>query len=438
MNNNKKGFTLIELLAVIVLLAIILITATITVNSTIKKSRTKAFDNTMLSIVETAKNILSKNNDIRVTDFKNTIKSNLKITDNEYKIDTAEITDSEGKVTGYRIVLEPGDGNKFKNINLSSLGNEKNTKFIYQGSNKVCAFMNKNGNVVTEDSNGTVITSCVHSPTLASNTETKPGMGTGDIPEITTPIINDKVPNIKVEMADRSSLCTKFTKKGTYIVGDVIALCNKKTGKSEDFNVINDNGTKVTMLAMYNLNIETDGLQDIPYNTNSNDEKEKHVYPLAFTAKDTGHHNRFCSGCYYGYWVNSKGKLLDSNGNLVNNPKYPYYVYNSNSLLQPHIANYVSYIKNELKISDISCRLINHTELKNLGCSRGDRTCRNSSYKWLYNSSYWTGSAYDEYEVWGVYYSGKYESNYFYYSGYYQFDNGFGVRPVITIDKSEL
>lgn len=197
MNNNKKGFTLIELLAVIVLLAIILVTATITVNSTIKKSRTKAFDNTMLSIVETAKNILSKNNDISVTDFKNTIKSNLKITDNEYKIDTAEITDSEGKVTGYRIVLEPGDGNKFKNINLSSLGNEKNTKFIYQGSNKVCVFMNKNGNVVTEDSNGTVITNCVHPPTLASNTETKPGMGTGDTTDVTK-VTSQTVPSVVV------------------------------------------------------------------------------------------------------------------------------------------------------------------------------------------------------------------------------------------------
>ena len=118
MNGSKRGFTLVELLAVIVLLAIILVTATITVNSTIKKSRTKAFDNTMLSIVETAKNILSKNNDIDVTNFKATIKSNLKITDDEYKIDTAEITDSEGKVTGYKIVLEPGNGNKFKNINL--------------------------------------------------------------------------------------------------------------------------------------------------------------------------------------------------------------------------------------------------------------------------------------------------------------------------------
>ena len=122
----------------------------------------------------------------------------------------------------------------------------------------------------------------------------------------------------------------------------------------------------------------------------------------------------------------------------MENPKYPYYVYNSNSLLQPHIANYVSYIKNELKISGISGRLIKHTELKNLGCSRGDQTCRNSSYKWLYNSSYWTGSAYDAYEVWGVYYSGRYESNDFYYSGYYQFDHGFGVRPVIIISKSKI
>ena len=47
--------------------------------------------------------------------------------------------------------------------------------------------------------------------------------------------------------------CTSFDKKDTYNVGDVIALCNTSTNKSEDFYVIKDNGTTVTALAKYNL-----------------------------------------------------------------------------------------------------------------------------------------------------------------------------------------
>ena len=47
--------------------------------------------------------------------------------------------------------------------------------------------------------------------------------------------------------------CTSFDKKDTYNVGDVIALCNADTGKSEDFYVMKDNGDTITALAKYNL-----------------------------------------------------------------------------------------------------------------------------------------------------------------------------------------
>ena len=60
--------------------------------------------------------------------------------------------------------------------------------------------------------------------------------------------------------------CTSFDKKDTYNVGDVIALCNTSTNKSEDFYVMKDNGTTVTALAKYNLLIgntfDTNGYPD--------------------------------------------------------------------------------------------------------------------------------------------------------------------------------
>lgn len=52
---NKKGFTLIELLAVIVVLAVIMVIATQQVNKTIRKSRSRAYADSVLSIKKSAK-----------------------------------------------------------------------------------------------------------------------------------------------------------------------------------------------------------------------------------------------------------------------------------------------------------------------------------------------------------------------------------------------
>ena len=61
------------------------------------------------------------------------------------------------------------------------------------------------------------------------------------------------VADITNTSSSNTNKCTTFDKKDTYSVGDVIALCNNETGKSEDFYVIKDNGDTVTALAKYSL-----------------------------------------------------------------------------------------------------------------------------------------------------------------------------------------
>jgi CheY-like chemotaxis protein len=52
-----------------------------------------------------------------------------------------------------------------------------------------------------------------------------------------------------VQINDLSIACTQFEKKDAYSIGDEISLCNSKTGKSEDFYVMRDNGDTVEAFA---------------------------------------------------------------------------------------------------------------------------------------------------------------------------------------------
>ena len=91
----------------------------------------------------------------------------------------------------------------------------------------------------------------------------------------------------KVTSAGQGSqqACTSFDKKDTYNVGDVIALCNTVTNKSEDFYVISDNGTTVTALAKYNLligntEVWNDDFTDVTSSTPISSSEEGYVFKI--------------------------------------------------------------------------------------------------------------------------------------------------------------
>ena len=184
----------------------------------------------------------------------------------------------------------------------------------------------------------------------------------------------------------------------TYAVGDEFCLEN------ECFYVIKDNGTTVDAFAKQNVNTKT-------YRQDSN------ANTLAF-AEDKNNS--------YGYWTDSRAKLLSKYGT-----GYPANVYDNNSLLYVPVQNYKTYLKNTLEKTSIDARLITYDELISLGCTIKGYTCK-SAPSWVYSIRYWTASANDYESVWSVRSSGFFSGSSFDYSG------GFGLRPVITISKSDI
>ena len=185
----------------------------------------------------------------------------------------------------------------------------------------------------------------------------------------------------------------------TYSVGDEFCLEN------ECFYVIKDNEITVDALAKQNVNTETNR-QDANANT------------LAFAEKTNGD---------YGYWTDSKGDLLSKYGT-----SYPSNVFDNNSLLYEPVQNYKTYLKNTLGKASVDARLITYEELTGLGCSKDDYSCK-SAPAWVYSTNYWTASASGNDKVWYVLSDGS-----FGYYGYFDRSYDFGLRPVITISKSDI
>ena len=204
-----------------------------------------------------------------------------------------------------------------------------------------------------------------------------------------------------VQTDDKTTSGSQGGNEKTYAVGDEFCLEN------ECFYVIKDNGTTVSALAKQNVNTET-SRQD----SNANN--------LRF-AYDTYDENNG-----YGYWADSSGKLLSKYGT-----KYPTNVFDSNSLLYAPVQNYKTYLKNTLGKTSINARLITYEELISLGCSENDNLCKNAP-SWVYSSDYWTASADSDSSVWLVYSPGHFTDYGFNYS------EDFGLRPVITISKSDI
>ena len=198
----------------------------------------------------------------------------------------------------------------------------------------------------------------------------------------------------------------------TYSVGDEFCLEN------ECFYVIKDNGTTVNALSKQNVNTETNR-QDSNANT------------LAFATPDETKRRPNCTttyGCYNSYWIDNT-----SNHNLLSKygTSYPANVYDSNSLLYAPVQNYKTYLKNTLGKTSIDARLITYEELISLGCSGNNYSCT-SATSWVYSTSYWTASAYNYRYVWYVLSNVHFDGSFFDVPGLY------GLRPVITISKSDI
>lgn len=100
------------------------------------------------------------------------------------------------------------------------------------------------------------------------------------------------------------------------------------------------------------------------------------------------------------------------------------------SLVEKYVNKYVSYLT-EKSLILMEARLITKDELIELGCVEEETSCTGAP-DWVYYIDYWTGSSYDNNNVYALDHSGEF--------GYVPYDmtDYFGVRPVITISKDYL
>ena len=245
-----------------------------------------------------------------------------------------------------------------------------------------------------------------------------------------------------------SKACTTFEKKDTYRVGDVIVLCNNDTKVSEDFYVISDNGSTVTALAKYNLLVGNvvkwnDDFSDVETTTPisssekgyglQNEEVANYILDEqagtinTTTIKGVLSFANKVEGNLYGYWIEKSGAFSSKySGELQGDNN----VFDENSLLYTPAKNYETYLKDILKKSSVTTNLITRGQLEKLGCDFNAQTC--NSLPWVTNRGYWTGTVQLYTSVWGMLANVNIAQEEYTSNGLY------GLRPVITISKSEL
>ena len=263
---------------------------------------------------------------------------------------------------------------------------------------------------------------------------------------------SDKTANMPTTTKWINGCTTDYVKKAsneTYEIGELISFCNKNArytnsdgvyvkGKSEDFYVISDNGDTVSALASYNLMVGSNATDDYATAFSGLQAKGTTTYPVAFEIEDKNSKKTGCTGnyCYLGYWANTDGSLKDSYKN-ESQTGYPADVYDSNSLLSEPLRNYETYFTSTLNKTTAKMRLITYNELVGLGCYSSSITCKTETVaakkrEWTYKTNYWIASARDYYTVWSVNADGRFGGNLFWS------DYSLGVRPVITISKSDI
>ena len=191
-----------------------------------------------------------------------------------------------------------------------------------------------------------------------------------------------------------------------YAVGSVVKIAN------EEFYVIGqEDSTHVKLLSKWNLNV----------GSNSKG--------TATGRQDSDVRGYVESGTTYGtveysstnYWYDSTNRVLKSQYGS----SYPAYVYDNNSTLYQYVDTYVTYLINQGV--NVSGRLIKREELISLGCTPANSSCA-AAPEWVYQTSYWSGSADSNFDVRFVY-------SYDYFTRDSIDGRGdIGVRPVIILE----
>ena len=192
--------------------------------------------------------------------------------------------------------------------------------------------------------------------------------------------------------------------------GDINDIGTIVTIGDQQFYTIGTEGDNVKFLSMYNLYVGG-------------------VYNSGWTAygdEATGKQDSTMLGFVSGQSIKNGTTAFSSDTQKGSN--YSDY---SGSIVQGYVNNYKTILEEDYGVDVVEARLITKDELTSdeIGCSDTDRTCTGSAYSWIYATTYWSGSAYDNDLVWIVSSIGYFGGN-----GSVS-DTGGGVRPVIVISK---
>ena len=215
------------------------------------------------------------------------------------------------------------------------------------------------------------------------------------------------------------------------ISGDYDTVGSEICIGEECFYVISSTTNTVTMFAKYNLHV---GNEVLSWNIETG---ESTINPLA---NPTGKQDKTAIGTTVNYYFDDENEyfepVLPSVGTITFSDTAYWsidsdpYVYNENSNLYKYVENYKFYLES-LNVNIEEARLISWDELVQLGCPDNGGFCYDAP-KWVYSSSYWTGSSCGDDLMCSMYNFISFGEfgNRDYYDLYFH-----GVRPVIVISK---
>ena len=312
----------------------------------------------------------------------------------------------EGNYYYYNYILKPNDETSsfIKSVTLNpNLGNDLTCTTSQDGLTKTCESSNP---VLGEKYILTITKETVQADKYKDVWNTNVEIG-------------EKPPLVQIMNSERD--------KDNLQLGDEICVNGDTT---ECFNFIRYDGDNIVMLSKYNLNVGrniqpgAEGVQNslaIGYNSDSSTAVNNY-YPATVKFSETNYwsENYSLKSKYGSAWNTNNIYDTDYNEASGDNYSVAYYVENYKNTLESY----------GLTVND--ARLLTYSEAtdSSIGCSNTSWSCPTTGF--ITNTSFWLGSALDSYSVWGVYSVGDFSF------GYFNYDDGFGVRPVIVISKSDI
>ena len=408
MNNKKKnGFTLIELLAVIIILGILMIIAIPSVTRYISDSRKSAYVDTAKEIIGSARNLVNAGKqEMYDTDATYYIDIKCVKTENAMKSPYGDFVDLgayvvvtyDGKGYSYywTSVDDAGQGVKgivsYDKLDADSIEsdltvNDIKTNRSLDGRKKVILITDRNN--------------CQKEGAITENLEQVSSGGSSSG--------GGSSSNAVVYPTGKT--------KDTVVVGDIVTI------DTEEFYVIKHDGSDLVLLSHYNLKVGN------IYNSSYSKTGEYTSSDSGYGIQSSDAKGMVSVASYFNgtvafsstnYWNGKVGEGLDYSGDYCTSSSETncVYVYDANSNLKTYVDSYKTYLEGK-------GATIKSARLMTLEESYAFSNENQAAWK---ETSYWLGSAYNYFRVWGVNSDG-----YFFRNGNYYGDHNFGVRPVIII-----